>query len=72
MITVVPTDRIYLCCGYTDMRNGIDGLGADATEKLDDRGDDFGVIVCQYSCQLGEFLARFCSEGSEVCCRHPS
>lgn len=26
MITVVPTDRIYLCCGYTDMRNGIDGL----------------------------------------------
>ncbi|WP_202296174.1 MULTISPECIES: IS66 family insertion sequence element accessory protein TnpB [Phyllobacteriaceae] len=26
MITVVPTDRIYLCCGATDMRRGIDSL----------------------------------------------
>lgn len=26
MITVVPTDRIYLCCGATDMRRGINGL----------------------------------------------
>ncbi|WP_210215047.1 IS66 family insertion sequence element accessory protein TnpB [Mesorhizobium sp. M4B.F.Ca.ET.089.01.1.1] len=26
MITVVPTDRIYLCCGETDMRRGINSL----------------------------------------------
>ncbi|RWO18973.1 MAG: hypothetical protein EOS09_33200 [Mesorhizobium sp.] len=26
MITVVPTDRIYLCCGATDMRRGINSL----------------------------------------------
>ncbi|MER9121403.1 transposase [Mesorhizobium sp. M0954] len=26
MITVVPTDRIYLCCGATDMRLGINSL----------------------------------------------
>ncbi|MER8646410.1 IS66 family insertion sequence element accessory protein TnpB [Mesorhizobium sp. M1252] len=26
MITVVPTDRIYVCCGETDMRRGINSL----------------------------------------------
>lgn len=26
MITVVPTDQIYLCCGATDMRRGINSL----------------------------------------------
>lgn len=26
MITVVPTDRIYLYCGATDMRRGINSL----------------------------------------------
>ena len=26
MITVVPADQIYLCCGFTDMRKGIPGL----------------------------------------------
>lgn len=34
MITVVPTDQIYLCCGYTDMRNGIDGLARLAQEII--------------------------------------
>ena len=28
MITVVPTDRIYLCCGATDMRRGINPRGS--------------------------------------------
>lgn len=35
MITVVPTDRIYLCCGATDMRRGINGLARMVQQVLE-------------------------------------
>lgn len=45
MITVVPTDRIYLCCGFTDMRNGIDGL-ARLVQQAFSLDPHTGAIFC--------------------------
>ena len=28
ILSEIPTDHIVICCGYTDMRRGIDGLAA--------------------------------------------
>lgn len=45
MITVVPTDRVYLCCGVTDMRNGIQGLSRLVQQAL--RMDPhLGAVFC--------------------------
>lgn len=45
MITVVPTDQIYLCCGVTDMRKGIDGLARLAQEIIE-LNPHSGAIFC--------------------------
>ncbi len=45
MITVVPTDRIYLCCGATDMRRGINSLARMVQEVLKQSPHD-GAIFC--------------------------
>lgn len=45
MITVVPTSPIYLCCGATDMRRGIDSLARMVQEVLDLNPHD-GAIFC--------------------------
>ncbi|MCF8710357.1 IS66 family insertion sequence element accessory protein TnpB, partial [Rhizorhapis sp. SPR117] len=45
MITVVPTDRIYLCCGATDMRRGINGL-ARMVQQILAQDPHTGAIFC--------------------------
>lgn len=45
MITVVPTDRIYLCCGFTDMRKGIPGLSVLVQEALK-HDPHTGAVFC--------------------------
>jgi transposase len=45
MITVVPTDRIYLCCGKTDMRRGINGLSRMVQQSLE-QDPHAGAIFC--------------------------
>ena len=45
MITVVPTDRIYLCCGATDMRRGINGL-ARMVQQILEHNLHGGAIFC--------------------------
>lgn len=45
MIGLIPTQTIYLCCGVTDMRKGINGLSLLVQEilKLDPHG---GGVFC--------------------------
>ena len=43
MITVVPTDRIYLCCGATDMRRGINGLARMVQQIMIERGHQIEI-----------------------------
>ncbi|MDX8535963.1 IS66 family insertion sequence element accessory protein TnpB [Mesorhizobium sp. VK25A] len=45
MITVVPTDRIYLCCGATDMRRGINSL-ARMVQQVLSLDPHMGAIFC--------------------------
>lgn len=45
MITVVPTDRIYLCCGATDMRRGINSL-ARMVQQVLALNPHTGAIFC--------------------------
>jgi transposase len=45
MITVVPTNRIYLCCGATDMRRGINGL-ARMVQQILAQDPHTGAIFC--------------------------
>jgi transposase len=45
VITVVPTDRIYLCCGVTDMRRGINGL-ARMVQQILTQDPHGGAIFC--------------------------
>lgn len=45
MITVVPTDRIYLCCGGTDMRRGINSL-ARMVQQVLALNPHTGAIFC--------------------------
>ncbi|TIP38479.1 MAG: transposase [Mesorhizobium sp.] len=49
MITVVPTDRIYLCCGATDMRRGINSLARMVQQVL---------ALDPHLCISGEILWR--------------
>lgn len=45
MITIVPSDKIYLCCGYTDMRCGIDALSRLVQQTFDLQPHD-GSVFC--------------------------
>ncbi|WP_348628561.1 IS66 family insertion sequence element accessory protein TnpB [Mesorhizobium sp. WSM3882] len=45
VITVVPTDRIYLCCGATDMRRGINSL-ARMVQQVLALNPHTGAIFC--------------------------
>lgn len=60
MITVVPTDRIYLCCGATDMRRGINSL-ARIVQQVLSLDPHTGAIFCfrGRKAQLPTFCIQF-------------
>ncbi len=45
MIAANSTQKIYLCCGVTDMRRGIDGLSVMVQEVLK-RSPHSGAVFC--------------------------
>jgi len=61
MITVAPTDRIYLCCGVTDMMNGIQGLSRLVQQAL--RMDPHAGAVFCFRGRKGHVLKILAHDG---------
>lgn len=65
MIALPPGTRIYLACGCTDMRKGLDGLAMLAQETL--REDPFSGAVFIYRGKRGDLVKALWFDGQGLC-----
>lgn len=65
MIALPPGSRIYLACGYTDMRKGMDGLAMLAQEAL--RQDPFGGVLFVFRGKRGDLIKALWFDGQGLC-----
>jgi transposase len=65
MIGVVPTQKIYLACGATDMRKGIDGLAVLVQEQL--ARDPHSGAVFVFRGRRDHLIKVLCYDGQEMC-----
>ncbi len=66
MITVVPTDRIYLCCGATDIRRGINSLAGLAGTLQADGFSGYNQIYKGGAIREAACLAHLCRKIFDV------
>ena len=65
MIGLVPTHKIYLACGATDMRKGIDGLSVLVQEQL--ARDPHSGAVFVFRGKSGHLLKILSYDGQGMC-----
>lgn len=64
-----PATRVYLACGFTDMRKGFDGLAAQVQTVM--LLDPYGGR-CSCSAAAGVTFSRRCIETAGACASTPS
>lgn len=65
MIGIVPTHKIFLACGATDMRKGIDGLAVLVQEQLS--RDPHSGAVFVFRGKRGHLLKILSYDGQGMC-----
>jgi len=65
MIRPGPGTRIWLACGFTDMRRGFDGLAGIVQEKL--AADPFGGHIFAFRGRRGDLVKLLWWDGDGLC-----
>ena len=65
MIALAPGTRVWLACGHTDMRKGMDGLAMLAQQIL--AGDPFGGALFAFRGKRGSLIKLLWFDGQGLC-----